>query len=244
MKSNKKRVMVVMPAYNAERTLEKVYKDIPKNVVQSILLVDDGSRDKTVQLSKKLRIKTIVHTKNKGYGANQKTCYTYALKEKVDYVIMLHPDGQYNPKDIGKFVKALSHADVVMGSRFLRQGHNETPFYKLISLKIIAMIFNLVLGTHLTEVNTGYRGYSAQLLRTIPFKKNGNGYIFDPQALLQAVYYGFSIKEVSVSKKYNKEASSPNFKKSLEHGLENMYLLLQYLLHKYKITDADFLSRK
>ncbi len=240
-KTNK--VIVVLPAYNAERTLEKTYNEIPKRIVDNIILVDDGSKDKTAIVSKKLGIKTIVHKKNQGYGANQKTCYTNALKIGADYVIMLHPDGQYDPNDLPKFIKTLKKgkADLVLGSRFMGGGRDETPFYKSFSIKIITFLFNLVLGTKISEVNTGYRGYTRHALETIPFMKNGSGYIFDPQAIIQIVNAGFKIADVPVSKKYNKEAISPNFKKSVEHGIENIKLLYQYILHKWSIKKADFL---
>lgn len=230
-----------MPAYNAERTLERVFKGIPKDLI--CLLCDDGSRDKTARLSKRVGIKTIVHPKNLGYGANQKTLYKNALKMGVDFIIMLHPDGQYDPKDLPKFIKALKEkkADLVLGSRFLGT-KDETPFYKSISLKIITMLFNLILGTRLSEVNSGYRGFSSILLKRVPFESNGNGYIFDPQMIIQAKYFGFKMAEVPVSKLYNIERISPNFSKSVEHGLENLKLLIQYLLHRFHIREANFLK--
>lgn len=233
---------IVLPAYNAERTLEKIFREISKQV-DNIILVDDGSKDKTARLSKKLGIKTIIHKKNLGYGANQKTCYKQALKSDADFIVMLHPDGQYNPKDLPLFIKAL-HAkkgDIVLGSRFLSKSGDQTPLYKSFSIRIITFLFNLVLRTNLSEVNTGYRGYTRQVLEKIPFNKNGNGYIFDPQFLIQSIHFGFKIYDVPVSKKYNPEGISPDFKKSVEHGLENMSLLLQYILHKLKINKANFL---
>jgi|SRR3989344_6345001 len=238
-KSNK--IAVVLPAYNAERTLEKVFKGIPKKI-NKIILVDDGSKDKTALLSRKLGIRTIVHKKNLGYGANQKTCYNNMLKYDIDYVIMLHPDGQYDPNDLQNFLKAIKQKkrDVILGSRFL-SGNNQTPLYKSFSIKIITFLFNLVLGTNLSEANTGYRLYSKEVLQRVPFKKNGNGYIFDPQFIIQAVYFGFKIHDVPVSKKYNPEAISPDFKKSVIHGIENLKLLLEYSLHKLKLRKADFL---
>lgn len=237
------KVIIVLPAYNAERTLEKTYREIPKKSGIKVILVDDGSKDNTVSLSRKLGIKTLVHKKNMGYGANQKTCYKTALKDGADYVIMLHPDGQYDPKDLPLFIKSLKErkGDIVLGSRFLSTGENQTPLYKSFSIRIITFVFNLVLGTKISEANTGYRGYNREVLEKIPFYKNGDGYIFDPQFLIQAVYLGFKIYDVPVSKKYNPEGISPNFTKSVEHGLENMSLLFQYILHKLKIKKADFL---
>lgn len=242
LKNNK--VVVVLPAYNAERTLEPIYKQIPKNLIYKVILVDDGSKDRTVVISRKLGIKTLIHSKNLGYGANQKNCYKLALSMKPDFVIMLHPDGQYNPKDLHLFVQALrsNKGDLILGSRFLAKGDTQTPFYKAISIKIITFLFNLILSINITEANSGYRGYTRKLLETIPFQNNGNGYIFDPQFIIQAVYFGFSIHDVPVTKQYNPEAISPNFKKSIIHGIENISLLIQYLLHKWGIRKAGFLS--
>lgn len=245
-KNNKKapQVAVVIPAYNSAKTIEGVYKKIPKVMVDKIMIVDDGSKDNTVSVVNKLGLEITLHKKNLGYGANQKTLYKKALKLGAEYIIMLHPDGQYNPLDLPKFIRALKNGkgDLILGSRFLSSGINQTPGYKSISLKLIAVLFNLILGLHLSEVNTGYRGYTARLLKTIPFFKNGNGYIFDPQLIIQSVYFGFKIGEVPVSKKYNKEAISPNFSKSVQHGFENIQLLIEYILHKLKIRKANFLT--
>lgn len=243
--TKKEKIIVVLPAYNAVRTLKKVYQGIDRRIINYVVLVDDGSKDGTGSFSKKLKIDTIIHSQNKGYGANQKTCYQRALKLKADYVIMLHPDGQYDPKDLIKFVTVLKskQADMVLGSRFLESGDKETPFYKSFSLKVIAFLFNLVLGTKLTEANTGYRGYTKKLLETIPFQKNGDGYLFDPQMIIQAVHFGFNIAEVPVSKRYNPERIEPKFIQSIHHGLENVSLLLQYLLHKTGIKQSDFLIK-
>jgi glycosyltransferase involved in cell wall biosynthesis len=190
-----------------------------------------------------LGIETITHRQNMGYGANQKTCYQRALKLKADYVIMLHPDGQYDPKDLTKFIAVLKfrQADMVLGSRFLMSGDKETPAYKSFSLKIIAALFNFVLGTKLTEANTGYRGYTRRLLQKVPFLKNGDGYLFDPQIIIQAIHFGFKIAEVPVTKRYNPERIEPKFIQSIYHGLENVSLLLAYLFHKTGIRPTDFL---
>lgn len=235
----KPKIVIVLPAYNAERTLERVFKGIPKGL--SVLLCDDKSKDGTTKLSKKLGIKTIIHPQNLGYGANQKTLYKNALKMGADFIIMLHPDGQYDPKDLPKFIRALKDkkGDLILGSRFLGT-KNETPFYKSVSIKIITLLFNLILKVKLSEVNSGYRGFSRGLLNRVPFDKNGNGYIFDPQMIIQAKYFGFKIAEVPVSKVYNPERISPNFSKSVEHGLENLKLLIQYLLHRFHIREANF----
>jgi glycosyltransferase involved in cell wall biosynthesis len=239
----KKKIIVVMPAYNAARTLPDVFEQIPKGIVDKVLLVDDASKDNTVEIAKELGLEVIVHKKNKGYGGNQKSCYDYALKWGADYVIMLHPDGQYDPQDLPVFIKALESgsSDMILGSRFLGKRH-QTPLYKTVSIKFITMLFNLVLKTKLTEANTGYRGYTRKFLEKIPYHQNGNGYIFDPQFIIQAVFFGFKIKEVSVSKDYLKEASSPNFKTSLIHGFENLKLLTEYLLHRSNLNKFPYLT--
>lgn len=241
----KSKIVVIIPAYNSARTLERVYDQIANKRSLKIILCDDESKDNTVAVSKKLGIETIVHKKNLGYGENQKTCYTRALKLGADYVIMLHPDGQYDGRDIPKFIKALRDhkGDLILGSRFLKHGDKKTPFYKSISIRIITFAFNLVLGTKITEANTGYRGYTRKLLEAVPFNKNGSGYLFDPQFIIQTVNAGLTIYDVPVNKEYNIEASSPNFKKSVEHGIENISLLVEYILHKTGVRKANFLVK-
>ncbi len=237
-------VVIVIPAYNSEKTIQEVYRNIHRDLANQVIIADDGSKDNTVAEIKRLGLEPIIHKRNLGYGANQKTLYTQALKSGAKYIIMLHPDGQYDPKDLPKFIDALkkSKGALILGSRFLSNGQKNTPRYKSISLKLIAVLFNIVLGLSLSEVNTGYRGYTRELLETVPFTKNGNGYIFDPQLLIQAVYFGFKIAEVPVSKKYNKEAISPNFSKSVHHGLENLQLLIEYILQKLNIRKTIFLT--
>ena len=239
------RIIVVLPAYNAATTLKSVYRRLPKTLVDEIILVDDGSQDSTVAVAKKLGITTFVHKINRGYGANQKTCYREALKRQADFIIMLHPDSQYDPKDLSKFIQVFKtrKADLVLGSRFLAGGDKKTPLYKSISIRIITLLFNLVLGTHLSEANTGYRGFSRGLLQSVPWHKNGNSYIFDPQMIIQAHHFGFKIVDVPIFKDYHSAASSPNFAKSLHHGLENLQLLVEYLLHQFRLKSADFLVK-
>jgi glycosyltransferase involved in cell wall biosynthesis len=237
----REKTIVVLPAYNAEKTLSRVYQAILKNLVE-VILVDDFSNDKTITISKKLGIKTLIHKENLGYGANQKTCYKEALKSKADFIIMLHPDGQYDPSDLTLFIESLKEGkgDLVLGSRFLRNKTCQTPFYKVISIKFITWLFNLILGTSLTDANTGYRGYSRKLLLAIPFEKNGNGFIFDPQFLIQTVNAGFKIHEVPITKYYNQDASSIGFNESLKHGFENINLLTSHITSK---SGPDFAKK-
>lgn len=238
------RIVVVLPAYNAARTLATVYEQIPHDLIGEVLLVDDASADDTVEVSRSLGIRTIVHEQNMGYGANQKTCYTHARELGATHIIMLHPDGQYDPVDLRQFVEALreKRADLILGSRFLSDGSRETPSYKALGIRGVTLVFNLVMGTRLSEVNTGYRGFDARMLDDIPILKNGNGYIFDPQFLIQAIHFGYTIGEVPVIKRYNEEAVSPNLSTSIHHGLENLLLLGQYLAQKWKIKKVDFLT--
>lgn len=239
----KPKVTVVLPAYNAAKTLTPVYQQIPKRLGDNIILVDDGSQDNTIAVSKKLGITTIVHSRNQGYGGNQKTCYTHALQRGADYIIMLHPDGQYDPQDITKFITKLNQGyDLILGSRFLKGGYKKTPGYKALSIRAITLLFNLVLGTRLTEANTGYRGFSRKLLLAVPWRKNGNSYIFDPQMIIQAHHFGFKIAEVPTVKDYHPAMSSPGLLKSIHHGLENLQLLLEYVLHKFNLKPAHFLT--
>jgi glycosyltransferase involved in cell wall biosynthesis len=238
------KIMVVVPAYNAEVTLEKVFKKIPKNTVQQILVVDDYSKDSTVKISRGLKIPTIVHTKNLGLGGNLKTCFSEAIKSDADLIIVLHADGQYDPLDIPKFIEAYrkTKADMVLGSRFKESGYKQTPLYKVISIRFITLLFNLILGINITEANTGYRAYSRKFLELTPWGKNGDGYIFDPQCIIQAKYFGLKVEEVPVFKEYMEGAMSPNFTKSLHHGIENLVLLIAYLLQKLKIKKVHFLN--
>lgn len=239
----KNKVVVVIPAYNSEKTIYTVYKKIPFKIIDAVVVADDGSKDQTIEVLRNLNLKPIIHKQNLGYGANQKTLYTQALKLGAKYIIMLHPDSQYDPLDLPKFINALKmgKGDLILGSRFL-SNDNETPLYKSISIKLITKLFNLILGINLSEVNTGYRGYTAEFLKTVPFLKNGNGYIFDPQIIIQAVFFGFKIYDVPVSKRYTKEAISPNFSKSLHHGIENIQLLIEYIIHRLKIGKIKFLT--
>ena len=220
---NGKKVVIVLPAYRAESTLEKTYLEIPRDIVDEVILVDDASGDRTSDVAKKLGIKTIVHDVNVGYGGNQKTCYDNALASGADIVIMLHPDYQYTPKLVAAMASMLAYGeyDMVLASRILVKGalKGGMPVYKYVANRVLTFLENLLLNVKLSEYHTGYRAYSSQLLRKIPYHKNSDDFVFDNQFIAQAVYFGFNIGEISCPAKYFDEASSISFKRSVVYGL-------------------------
>ena len=236
---NGKKITVIMPAYNAEKTLIKTYQEIPKDIVDNIVLTDDASTDKTIKIAKRLNLKILVHDKNKGYGANQKTCYSEALKAGADIVIMLHPDYQYSPK----LIPAIAHLiitgeyDVVLASRILGKGalKGGMPLYKYISNRILTFIENILLNQKISEYHTGYRAYTKEVLDNIPFMKNSDDFIFDNEILAQITFFGYRIAEISCPTKYFPDASSINLRKSIKYGFGVLGTSLKYLLHKYRI---------
>lgn len=236
---NGKRVIVVMPAYNAARTLERTISDIPPGVVDEFLLVDDASRDDTVEQARHLGIPCIVHPKNRGYGGNQKTCYTEALRRGADIVIMLHPDYQYTPKLIGAmaWLVASGEYDVVLGSRILSDGalKGGMPLYKYVSNRFLTAVENLLLGTKLSEYHTGYRAFSRRVLEILPLNENSDDFVFDNQMLAQAVAFGFRIGEISCPTKYFPEASSIDFRRSVTYGFGVLNTAIQFRLHRWGV---------
>ena len=242
-----KRVAVVLPAYNAEKTLEQTYKEIPHDIVDDIILVDDNSKDLTVDVATTLGIKHVVrHDRNRGYGGNQKTCYRKALETGADIVVMLHPDYQYTPKLIRALTAVLAEGvyDVVLGSRILGTGalKGGMPLYKYVSNRFLTAFENVLIGQKLSEYHTGYRAYTREVLEKIPFDKNSDDFIFDNQFLVQAHYYGFEIAEVTCPTKYFEEASSINFSRSLRYGLLCCLTAVQYRLQKTGVADFDIFS--
>jgi glycosyltransferase involved in cell wall biosynthesis len=234
------KVVVVMPAYNAARTLRITYQDIPVQHVDHVILVDDGSTDETLSIARELNLTAFVHARNFGYGANQKTCYTEALKEGADIVVMLHPDYQYDPTLLPKLVAPIEagEADIVLGSRFLlgsvmKQG---MPWWKYISNRFLTRLENLVLGLRLSEYHTGYRAYSRQVLEELPFLLNSDKFVFDQEILVQAAHRRFRVREVPVPTKYFPEASSAGFLDSSIYGLSILLLLARYLLHRTSLV--------
>ena len=230
----KKKIVVVMPAFNAEKTVRQTYDEIPKDIVDEVILVDDASQDKTVKAAKKLGIKTIVHPENRGYGGNQKTCYQAALKSGADIVIMLHPDYQYTPKLIAPMAYLLASGlyDVVLGSRILggQALAGGMPLYKYVSNRFLTLAQNVLMGAKISEYHTGYRAFTRKVLETVPIDKNSDDFVFDNQMLSQIHYLGFKIAEVTCPAKYFPEASSINFVRSSIYGLGCLGTALQFRL--------------
>jgi glycosyltransferase involved in cell wall biosynthesis len=220
---NEKKICVVLPAYNAGRTLEKTLEEIPSGLVDDIILVDDASKDNTIEIAQKNNVFTCRHDNNKGYGGNQKTCYRLALQRGADLVIMLHPDYQYTPKLLLPMASLLESGffDVVLGSRILGVGAlaGGMPLYKYLSNRILTLIQNLVMSHKLSEYHTGYRGFTKEVLEDLPFDRNSDDFVFDNEILSQAIYRGFRIGEVSCPTSYSPQASSINFVRSVVYGL-------------------------
>jgi glycosyltransferase involved in cell wall biosynthesis len=233
---NGKRITVVMPAYNAGKTLLKTYQEIPSAVVDDIILTDDASQDDTVEISKELNIDTLVHEKNKGYGANQKTCYQEAVRRGSDIVIMLHPDYQYTPKLISAMASMIAEGifDVVIGSRILgnQAMAGGMPAYKYVANRFLTLTENIIINQKLSEYHTGYRAFSVETLTTIPLLENSDDFIFDNEMLLQALYFGFKVGEVSCPARYFEEASSISFRRSMKYGCGVLQTAGKYFLAK------------
>jgi glycosyltransferase involved in cell wall biosynthesis len=231
-----KKVLVVMPAYNAAQTLERTYQDIPFDVVDEVLLVDDASRDETVKVAQRLGIRCFLHDRNLGYGANQKTCYTEALKMGADIVVMVHPDYQYSPKIIPALagLVASGEYDVAIGSRILggKACQGGMPPYKYLFNRVLTLFQNLLLGAKLSEYHTGFRAFSRKVLETLPLGENSDDFVFDNQMLAQAIYFGFAVGEVSCPTRYFPEASSINFTRSVKYGLGVLATSVKFFLQK------------
>lgn len=240
---NNKKIVVVLPAYNAARTLERTYKEIPFDIVDDVVLVDDNSRDDTVAVGKQLGIKHIIkHDKNKGYGGNQKSCYTKALELDADIVIMLHPDYQYTPMLIPSmsYIIAQDLYPVVLGSRILGMGARKggMPLYKYIFNRMLTLTENILISQKLSEYHTGYRAFSADVIRDIKYLENNDDFVFDNEMLAQIFMKGYEIAEVTCPTKYFDEASSINFKRSAQYGMGVLRVSLAYRLHKWGIVKS------
>ncbi|MFP4163635.1 MAG: glycosyltransferase family 2 protein [Chitinispirillaceae bacterium] len=234
---NGKKVVVVLPAYNAELTLEKTYNEIPFDVVDEVILVDDASRDQTSQLAKRIGVgHVITHQKNRGYGGNQKTCYDKALSLGADIVIMLHPDYQYTPKLITAMASIIANGlyHVVFGSRILGKGAllGGMPFYKYVANRFLTLTQNLLMSQKLSEYHTGYRAFSAEVLRRINYQANSDDFVFDNEMISQIFHAGYQIGEVTCPTKYFGEASSINFARSVRYGLGVLGVTVRYVLSR------------
>ena len=243
-----KKVIVILPAYNAEKTLEITYREIPREIVDDVLLIDDASSDKTVEVAKSIGIKTIIHPSNKGYGGNQKTCYREALAQRADIVVMLHPDYQYSPRLITALTSMIASGnyDVVLGSRILGGGSIKggMPVYKYIANRFLTFVENIVLGAKLSEYHTGYRAFSRKVLETLPLEENSDDFVFDNEMLAQAVYFGYKIGEISCPTKYFNDASSINFSRSVKYGLGVLITTFKFAMQKTGIMNSQIFSRK
>jgi glycosyltransferase involved in cell wall biosynthesis len=242
------KVVAVLPAYWAEKTLEMTVKEIPRDIVDEIILVDDASSDNTVQLSSMLGLRTFAHEANLGYGANQKTCYLEALRLNADIIVMLHPDYQYDPRLITAMCGMVASGvyDFVLGSRMVGSGalKGGMPLYKFIANRLLTMFQNVMLWTRLTEYHTGYRAFSRRVLQQLPLLANSDDFVFDNQMLTQALAFGFSIGEISCPTKYFPEASSVNFRRSVVYGLGVLRTSLQYRLWRWGLSHASIFSKR
>ncbi|HEX5151439.1 MAG TPA: glycosyltransferase family 2 protein [Parafilimonas sp.] len=235
---NQKKIVIVLPAYNAALTLEKTYREIPFDIVDEVILVDDASYDNTIETARKLGLHHIIcHDMNKGYGSNQKSCYTKALELQADIIIMLHPDYQYTPKLIYAMSSIIAHNiyPVVLGSRILGKGalKGGMPYYKYIFNRLLTFVQNILVGQKLSEYHTGYRAFSAEVLRKIDFKKNSDDFIFDNEMLSQIIMRGYEIAEVTCPTSYSKETSSISFRRSILYGFGVLGVSVRHRLHKW-----------
>lgn len=243
---NGNKIITVMPAYNAEKTIQATYNDIPHDIVDEVILVDDKSTDKTAELSKSLGISTILHTENLGYGGNQKTCYRAALNQGADIVIMLHPDYQYTPKLISAMASLISENlfDCVLGSRILGTGAlaGGMPLYKYIANRSLTAFQNLLVGHKLSEYHTGYRAFSREILESLPLETNSNDFVFDNQMLGQIIYNNFSIGEITCPTRYFDDASSISFFRAVQYGLGVITTSMEFKVNKWGLIHTPRFS--
>ena len=249
IKATYPKIVVVMPAYNAAKTIEKTYRDIPKDKVNEVIVVDDDSSDRTVEVAKKLKLPVFVHEKNLGYGGNQKTCYRQALIRSADIVVMIHPDYQYDATLTGDLVQPILEGrfDIMLGSR-IRSRHEallgRMPFYKYVCNRILTLIENIVLGLNLSEYHTGFRAYRREVLTMLPLSSFSNDFVFDQEILISAHSAGFRIGEIAVPVRYFPEASSINFIHSTKYGLMILYTLMLYILNNLGVKNQLFNFKK
>jgi len=237
-------VVIVMPAYNAAKTLEDTFRAIPSGYYDEIVVVDDHSRDETTELARRLNLKAIRHPHNVGYGGNQKTCYMEALRDGADIVVMLHPDGQYDPAIIPEMIRPIreGRADMVLGSRMMVEGsaaRGGMPWWKRMANRFLTAVENLAMGRRFSECHTGYRAYSRRFLETVPFLRNSNGFVFDTEVIFQAVHFGLPVEEVPISTRYFAEASSVGFRVGVVYGLGTLATAARFLLHRSGIVRSE-----
>src|SRR3989338_1646732 len=237
---NNKKIVVVLPAYNAAKTLKITLEAIPPNIVDDIILVDDASKDNTVEIAKGLGLKVFVHSKNLGYGGNQKTCYKEALKLGADIAVMVHPDFQYDPVFIPDMIRPIANGecDAVFGSRMkIRQNalKGGMPYWKFVANIFLTKLENFILGNNLTEYHSGFRAYNKKVMQ-LPLESNSDDFVFDTEIIVQMKIVGLKIKEIPISTKYFPEASQINFKRSVEYGLAILNVLRKYLFFRYKVA--------
>ncbi|OGS35369.1 MAG: glycosyl transferase family 2 [Elusimicrobia bacterium RIFOXYA2_FULL_69_6] len=243
------KTIAVLPAYNAEKTLEKTLRDIPPGCVDEVILVDDASKDGTAELARKLGLTVFVHPENRGYGGNQKTCYTEALKRGADVVIMIHPDYQYDARLAPHMISLIKAGvcDVVCGNRIRTRWEaleGGMPFYKYLSNRALTIVENMMTGQNLGEWHSGLRAYSRQVLETIPWELNSDDFVFDQQFLIQSACMGFRMGDIPVAVRYFPEASSISFRRSMVYGLSALVLLAQYVLHRLGLVRSARLCPK
>jgi len=241
------KVIVVMPAYNAAATIESTVAEIPPGLAHEIILVDDASRDDTAAIGRRLGLTVIVHAENRGYGGNQKTCYRTALEHGADYVVMIHPDYQYDGRLAGHLLGFLRSGvvDVMLGSRIRTRREalaGGMPLYKYLANRLLTVIENVALGQNLTEFHSGYRLYTRRVLETIPWERNADDFVFDSQFLVQAVHFGFRLGDAPVPTRYMPEASSINWRRSLVYGFGTLWTVAEYWLHHLGLRRSPLFS--
>ncbi|HMK34351.1 MAG TPA: glycosyltransferase family 2 protein [Desulfomonilaceae bacterium] len=243
---NGKKIIVVLPAYNAERTLARTVSELDRNVVDEVLLVDDSSGDDTVRLASDLGIRAFLHDRNYGYGRNQKTCYAEALKSEADVIVMLHPDYQYSPKLVPAMAAMVvsGEYDLVLGSRILggKARKSGMPLYKYVANRTLTCIENAFLGSKLSEFHTGYRAFSRTLLEQLPLHRNSDDFLFDNEMLAQSIFFNFNVGEISCPTRYFPEASSIDFSRSVVYGLGVLWTALRYRLQRWGVCTFALFS--
>lgn len=244
----KPKIIVVMPAYNAAKTIKKTYDDLPHDLIDEVIVVDDSSKDNTVAEARKIGITVYTHPQNRGYGGNQKTCYDQALRRNPDIVVMVHPDYQYDAKLVGVLCEPIvnGRVDIMLGSRIQTRRQvlaGGMPLYKYFANRFLTLVENLAMGLNLSEYHTGFRAYSRQVLETLSYHKFSDGFVFDQQILISALFHGFNIADIPVPCKYFPEASSIDFRRSLQYGFLTLWTVLTYHLQQLGIAKSELFAK-